>query len=163
VPSESDPLKAGEEGNITFFSNTTVPYGGSLFFEPIPFEMLRTHETQPQLIVTVNDLPAVCHNLTCDFTYIAAVGEVTSFVFDQTTSKLTLTGTDMPLIADIDKVEFALSRCQIDEGTLTATNLECTLVQEPTCGDHLPILTSKLGVIPNSGSLAAETITCTVT
>ena len=118
--------------------------------------MLRTFESEPQLIVTVDNLPAVCHNLTCDFTYVLPVGEVTAFTFDQSTSKLVLTGTDMPsLIADIDKVEFALSPCLIDESTLSTTNLECTLVKEPTCGDHLPILTSNLGVIPNVDGMTA--------
>lgn len=113
--------------------------------------MLKTYETEPQLIVTVGNLPAVCHNMTCGFTYVAPVGEVTSFTFDQSTSKLVLTGTELPsMITDIDKVEFALSRCSVDESTLSATNLECTLVQEPTCGNHLPILTSVLGVVPNS-------------
>ena len=47
VQSETNPLTAGEEGTITFFANTTVPYGQNLFFEPIPFEMLRTYETEP--------------------------------------------------------------------------------------------------------------------
>ena len=66
--------------------------------------MLRTYETEPQLIVTVNNLPAVCHNMTCDFTYVAPVGEVTSFTFDQSTSKLVLTGTELPsVIDDIDR------------------------------------------------------------
>jgi hypothetical protein len=52
VSSETDPL-AGT--NLKYFSNTTVPYSSNLFYEPIPFEMLRTYETLPQLIVTVND------------------------------------------------------------------------------------------------------------
>lgn len=34
------------------------------------------------MIVTVGDMPAVCHSMKCDFTHIAAVGEVTSFTFD---------------------------------------------------------------------------------
>ena len=121
--------------------------------------MLRTYETEPQLIVSVDNLPAVCHNLTCDFTYILPVGEVTAFTFDEATSKLVLTGVELPsVIADISKVQFALSECIIDETTLTDTNLECTLAKEPTCGDHLPILTSTLGVVPNADTLAATTV-----
>jgi hypothetical protein len=158
VSSEYTPLTAGV-GNITFYSNTTVPYGINLFFEAIPFEMLRTYETEPQLIVSVGNLPAVCHNLTCDFTFILPVGEVTAFTFDEATKKLVLTGTDIPsVIANISKVEFALLECIVDESTLTATKLECILEKEPTCGDHLPILTSLLGKIPNAASLAAKTI-----
>ena len=126
VQSETTPLTGG---NLTFFANTTVPYGTNLFYEPIPFEMLRTFETEPQLIVSVGNLPAVCHNLTCDFSYIVPDGEVSAFTFDETTKKLVITGTNLPsAISDIDKVEFALSDCTIDEATLSATNLECTLV-----------------------------------
>lgn len=32
-------------GNTTSKQNVTVPYGKNLFYEPIPFEMLRTYET----------------------------------------------------------------------------------------------------------------------
>jgi hypothetical protein len=46
---------------------------------------------------------------------------------------------------------------------LSNTSLECTLDEDPTCGIHLPILTSKLGIIPNSDQLVAEEITCTMT
>jgi hypothetical protein len=58
----------------------------------------------------VKDLPAVCHNLTCDFTYLEPVGEITSFTFDETTSKLVITGTELPSdIETIRYVQFALS------------------------------------------------------
>lgn len=87
VPVEEYPMLGT---NVTF--NTTVlrPYGTNLFYEPIPFEMLKTFETKPQLIVEVDGLPAVCHNLTCDFTYIKNVGEVTSFTFTETTKELVI-------------------------------------------------------------------------
>jgi len=52
VSSENNPLTGG---NITYRANTTVPYSSNLFYEPIPFEMIRTYETEPQLIVTVGD------------------------------------------------------------------------------------------------------------
>ena len=138
-----------------------MPYSTNLFYEPIPFEMLRTYETEPQLIVTVGNLPAVCHNLTCDFTYTLPEGELTGYTWNEATSRLVLTGTGLPSAANIRKVEFAKSECTID--TLTATTLECTLDKEPTCGDHLPILTSILGVVPNAGSLVATTVSCTAT
>jgi hypothetical protein len=44
VSSENIPLS---EGNYTTYSNVTVPFSSNLFYEPIPFEMLRTYETQP--------------------------------------------------------------------------------------------------------------------
>jgi hypothetical protein len=45
--------------------------------------MLRTYEVKPQLLVSVDDLPAVCHNMACDFTYMPPVGNVKSFTYDQ--------------------------------------------------------------------------------
>ena len=55
--------------NLSYYSNVTIPYGVNLFYEPIPFEMLKTYETEPQVLVTVGDFPAVCHNLTCNYNY----------------------------------------------------------------------------------------------
>jgi len=64
VSDEEQPL-VGKD--LKFHAETVLPYGTNLFFEPIPFEMLKTYETKPQLIVSVNGLPAVCHSLKCDF------------------------------------------------------------------------------------------------
>lgn len=87
---------------VSFYSNTTVPYSTNLFYEPVPFEMLKTFETKPQLIVTVNDNPAVCHNMTCDFTYIEPVGQITSFTFTEDSKLLVIEGTELPsVISDI--------------------------------------------------------------
>jgi hypothetical protein len=69
-------------GNLTVFKETNVPYSTNLWYDPIPFEMLKTYETEPQVLVQIGDLPAVCHNLTCDYTYVEAVGEITAFTFD---------------------------------------------------------------------------------
>lgn len=34
-------------GNTTSVSTVKIPYGKNLFYEPIPFEMLKTYETKP--------------------------------------------------------------------------------------------------------------------
>ena len=44
VPDEENPLTGT---NITYNSTTIVPYSSNLFYEPIPFEMLKTYETEP--------------------------------------------------------------------------------------------------------------------
>jgi len=76
---------------------TTVRnYTTNLFYDPIPMEMLKTYETKPQLIVEVGGLPAACHNLSCDFSYIPNVGSVTAFEFTESTKKLVIQGTDLP-------------------------------------------------------------------
>ena len=58
--------------------------------------MLKTFEEKPQIVVEVDGLPAVCHNLTCDFTYIEAVGEIASFTYDEGTNELVVVGTGLP-------------------------------------------------------------------
>jgi hypothetical protein len=72
-----DPLT----GNWTSKVTKIVEASDDIFYSVIPFEMLRTHETKPQVIVQVGDYPAVCKNLTCDFQYVAPVGEVTRFTY----------------------------------------------------------------------------------
>lgn len=44
MSSENEPLTGT---NLTFYSNTSVPYSDNIFYEPIPFEMLRTFEEKP--------------------------------------------------------------------------------------------------------------------
>jgi hypothetical protein len=58
--------------------------------------MLRTYETEPQLIVSVDGNPAVCHNMTCDVTYITPVGEITGSTFTESSGLVTITGTNLP-------------------------------------------------------------------
>jgi hypothetical protein len=41
-------------------------------FEPIPMEMLYTPAKNPQVIVKVNGIPAVCPAQNCDYSYVAA-------------------------------------------------------------------------------------------
>jgi len=104
----------------------------------------------------------VCHNLTCDFTYILPEGQITAFTYTDATKLLVITGTNLPsVIANISSVEYAFTSCTVDESTLSDTNIECTLIKEPTCGDHKPIVTS-LGIVPYADDVTDETILCTV-
>jgi hypothetical protein len=81
VSAEENPLV----GKITYLADTIIPYSKNLMFWPVPFEMLETYEEKPQMIVEIDDMPAVCHSMDCGFTHIPAVGSVTSFVFDAAT------------------------------------------------------------------------------
>jgi hypothetical protein len=89
VSDEEEPL----DGDVTYSATTPVEYGKNLVFYPIPFEMLETYEETPQMLVEIDDMPAVCHSMDCGMKYIPAVGEVTAFTFDDATDKLTITGT----------------------------------------------------------------------
>jgi len=147
--SVSDPLTGD---NITFTNSTVQPYGTNLFYKTIPFEYLKTFEDRPQLIVSVNDLPAVCHNLNCNYTYVEPTGmKVTSFTYATDTRVLTLVGTDLPnTTASLQHISFAKTLCKLDStiaftgpADALATQIQCTLKREPTCGSHLPELVTK--------------------
>jgi hypothetical protein len=68
---KEDPIEAD---NPVFISETIRNYGTNLFFDPVPLEMLYTPATSPQVLVTVNDLPAMCPAFNCDYAYKASVG-----------------------------------------------------------------------------------------
>jgi hypothetical protein len=136
----------------------------NLFYDPVPFEMLKTYETKPQVMVSVDGLPAVCHNLECDYAFVEPVGEITSFTYDEATKKLVITGTELPYpISEIQSVEFAKSYCTVDNSTLTNTTIECTLDHDPTCGDEVPIVTSIHGRVPHADTVNTQRIECTIT
>lgn len=60
--------------------------------------MLRTYEEKPQFIVTVDEQPVACHNMTCDYTYVEPVGEVTAATYNDVTKKLVIIGVDLPIL-----------------------------------------------------------------
>ena len=86
-----------------------MPGGTNLLFEPVPMEFIRSYATQPQVIVKVNGLEALCVDLNCDYAYIDVTSEVTgqTLVGDQ----LTLTGTALPTSGD--KITFGGVACAI--------------------------------------------------
>ena len=60
--------------------------------------MLRTYEEKPQFIVTVDDQPVACHNMTCDYTYVQPVGEIIAATYDDSSRKLIIVGVDLPTL-----------------------------------------------------------------
>jgi hypothetical protein len=159
VSDPDDPINAG--GAVpTIESETLHDYGTNIMYEPIPFDLLRTYETSPQVSVDVGGLPAACKNLTCDYAYIESVGEITAFSISSTT--LTITGTDLPeSISDIVSITYAQSSCTIDESSISSTSIECEIDGDMVCGDWNPVFTTIYGVIVSSSS--DQTVTCTAT
>jgi len=123
-PDTDDPLLGTD---LQYTGETVVPFNKNLLFYPIPFDMLETFEEKPQMLVTVGGLPAVCHNVTCDFVHIASVGEVTGFSYDDASNRtLTITGTNLPTnSSDIQSITFAGSNCTVinagADGALSGT------------------------------------------
>jgi len=110
----------------------------------------------------VDGYPAVCKNLDCDFSYVQPVGQVTGFTFEQATSKLVLTGTNLPThLDDVREISFAKTTCSINEDAFSSSRVECTLDQAPTCGRYIPEYIAKKGLIPSTG-LSDVVINCQV-
>lgn len=144
--------------NFTKIINAT---NDVIFYESIPFEMLRTYETAPQIKVNIGDYPAVCKNLNCNFHYVVPVGEVHNFTYDTRSRQLVLMGDALPANAsEVRHVEFAHSKCTVS--ALTNETLTCTLDHEPVCGDHMPKLYATYGLVNNSANMTNTTITCTI-
>jgi hypothetical protein len=147
--------------NITYLNATIIEKSHNLFWEPIPFELLKTYETEPQVIISVDGLPAVCHSMDCGFKFVEAIGAMTTFTFDEATFELVITGVALPAEEDISFVRFADANCVVDPATLTTETIICTLDRDPAGGDWQPTLMSLKGTIPLD--LAAPTVTITTT
>jgi len=132
--------------NVVFSSSTISDFGSNLFFEPIPMEMLFTPVTKPQILVTIDDLEAVCANVDCNYEYVVASSEITAFTV--TDLDVTITGTDLPE-SDLT-VEFGGATCGTVSGD--ASGKTCTLEHLPYGGDHLIELTDASGLVPVSAS-----------
>jgi hypothetical protein len=93
------------------------------------------------------------------------VGEVTAFTYTEGTKALKITGTDLPSkIEDIQTVMFSLAKCKVDPKTLSATNIDCTLEINPTCGEWLPTVTTQWGNVQLAKTgLTKRKIDCTIT
>jgi hypothetical protein len=163
VSAEDDPLVGT---NIQFNSETIVPYGKNLLFFPIPFEMLETYEEKPQMLVEIDDMPAVCHSMDCGFMHIPAVGEITEFTayLSGAFKTVTIKGTNLPdNVSKIQSIKFADSTCTpipSDEvaGTLSDTEVVCMLDREPVCGNWKPKLTTFFGDVPVAEAVSAKTV-----
>lgn len=86
-----DPL-VGNDPTVAWA--VTKPFGPNIYYDVIPFEMLRTDEVNPQVIVKVDDIAAVCSGLACDFVYEPSTALITSFTV--TGSTIDITGTTLP-------------------------------------------------------------------
>lgn len=58
---------------------------------------------------------------------------------------------------------FALSKCKVDEASLSGTAIGCTLEKEPTVGKYLPIVTTQKGNIAIAAAVAKIAVAATIT
>ena len=82
--------------NVTFNQTTVVHKSNNLWYDPVPFELLKTFETVPQVIVDIDGQPAVCHSLDCGFNYTEPSSNITEFSYNETTRKIEAIGNNLP-------------------------------------------------------------------
>jgi len=160
VSSDWDPLRGT---NITYLNTTLQDANGNLFFEPIPFEMLRTYEEEPQVMITIDGNPVACHSMACNFKYVEPECNITAFSFDEDTNILIVEGDNLPTGEQITWVNFADSLCIVDEDTQTNETFTCTLERDPAHGEWAPILLSDMGKVPVDPAAPLIIISATLT
>ncbi len=103
----SDVNTAIAGNNVTFNSTFLRDFDPTrIFYEPIPFDFLYTNESMPQVIVSVDGIPAVCVSLNCGYVYEAPVAQITAFSLSGST--LTIQGTGF---SNIQAVMFSHVNC----------------------------------------------------
>jgi hypothetical protein len=126
-------------------STTEFNFGTNLFFDPVPLEFLRAPAAAPQVLVTVEGIDALCASLSCDYSYIAPVGEIT----EQTLSgfSVTIRGTELPITADITRVVIGDQDCTTGTISSSTTEVTCSLSDLPVAGTHSVQLLTEMGAV----------------
>lgn len=94
--------------NVVINNTAWIPYDPTvLFYEPLPFEFLYTYETEPQVIVNVAGIEAVCDSLDCGYKYVPPTSLITAISFSGST--LTITGTNFS--SSIQSIIFSHIEC----------------------------------------------------
>ena len=141
------------EAMPVYDSTTFRTFGESLWFEPVPLEMLRTPAEVAQVRVKVNGLSAVCPGNNCGYSYIEA-GEqsISSATLDITGTALTIDGSEFSQQQSCDSnasselsVEFAKTSCAITTADLAQSKIDCTLANAPAAGTHHAKIHGKCG------------------
>jgi len=150
----SGPLSFDEATD--FMTSTIKPYNGAtIVYNPMPYEMIKTQHTNPQIVMTVDSLPAACRKVDCDFLYADAAPEMTSFSLaaNAAGSLLTITGTDFT--DRVYRIVHGGIGCTVE--TKSATSITCNLDEDIPAGSWKPVLTDYFGEVP-SGSVSAVTV-----
>lgn len=126
--------------------------GGNVYYDVIPYEFLYTDETQPQVIVTVDGMDALCTTLSCDYVYEPVTEEISSMVVSGLS--VTIGGTNLP--SAIASVTVADTNCVVSSND--ATTISCDLASPLIAGDWKPVVKHAKGLIPNASTLAATSV-----
>ena len=148
---------------LVFDAEEVRPYGKSILMPIINPEYLFTIETKPQVIIQIDEFPAICKNLNCDYTYVEPPAKVTSLTVDDDGITVIITGEALPL--ELVSVELGNVQCLVDQEFLPSTEIEiqCSLQGELPAGSWLPQIEDAKGLIFVDSAVEAHVIELTVT
>lgn len=119
--------------------------------------MLYQAEDAPQVIVTVDDMPAVCAGVACGYTYEDPTSLVTGFTVSG--QNVVIDGTALPT----SYLSVTLSNVECVPNTdVSETQIDCDLQTDWVAGDWTPVLMTSDGVIPVDGSVTPHSVPLTV-
>jgi hypothetical protein len=127
----------------------TVARGPNIAYSAIPFEMLRTIHTAPQITAVIDGMEAICTGMACDYVHVAPEGEVTGMsVGGLTGHDVTIMGTNLPL--ELLSITIGGIDCVVTTNTEGA--ILCEMSGDWIAGTHLPAVRDANGLIPVSDS-----------
>jgi hypothetical protein len=114
-----------------------------LVWDVIPGDYFFTRETQPQVMVTVDDMPALCSGMACNYRYAEGSSVITGFEISSDT-QLTITGANF---VTPEKIEMGFLECSNIVVSASADQITCDLADKLPAGNWFPIVTEDLGKV----------------
>ena len=150
--------------NVEYAQEETRPFGQSLIYPLIPAEHFYTVEDKPQIMVQIDEFPALCRHLNCAYKYKSQESVIKSF-----------TVTDLAVVLTAEKlrtenvtytVELAKTACAVataDADKPTETQIKCTLAAAIPSGKWLPKVTDEFGLIKLDPAVSPHEVALDVT
>ena len=126
-------------------------FGDSLVWQVIPGEYFYTRETNPQVIVQIDGMPALCTGLLCDFTYYEGASVVTAFTLSGRSLSITGDQLETPL-----KVEMGYLECSNVQAT--GSQITCDLEGDLPAGSWYPVVTEAHGKVRVADNVAPKVV-----
>jgi hypothetical protein len=153
VSSYDDPIVGRD---VLYQASEARPFGEALVWHVIPGEYFYTREAIPQVLVTVDEFPALCTSLACDYTYYESAAVITDF--DLTSNTLTITGQHLGT-----PLEVTMGRMECTDVSASLTSITCTLNGSLPAGSWKPIVIEAEGQVRYDSSVDALTVGMIIT
>jgi hypothetical protein len=150
IESSTDTPLEGD-GELSYHGEVLHEFGSSIFYEQVPYEMLKTYVDKPQVSVKVGKEHAICEKNNCGFTFTRSRSIITRYEYIKITKILIIYGTDLPEDSSEVEVSFGESRTRVR--SCSSTKIEVELEEEPRIGRWKPILKDKKGKIECDSSV----------